>query len=96
LNLVVWPFFAWLYLRGTPKDRRSSEAWRLGIFWVVITLLVDLVGWVLVPHPWVMTIKEFYVDYQPWITLIYLIILLTPVAVALFTRLHRGAKRLTA
>ena len=29
-----------------------------------------------------MTVKEFFLDYQPWITLIYLIILASPTAVA--------------
>jgi hypothetical protein len=83
LNLLVWPWFAWLYLRGlSPDVPRAREGIRLGIFWVVITMLVDLVGWVLIPHPWRMTFKEFYVDYQPWINLIYLIILLAPRAVA--------------
>ena len=49
-------------------------------------MIVDLVGWVLIPHPWRMTFKEFYVDYQPWINLIYLIILLAPRVVAAWMR----------
>ena len=40
---------------------------------------IDLVGWILIPHPWAMTFKEFYVDYQPWITLIYLVIFFSPI-----------------
>ena len=83
LNLVVWPWFAWWYLRSlSPDVPRAQEGVRLRIFWVVITIIVDLVGWVLIPHPWQMTFKKFYVDYQPWINIIYLIILLTPRAVA--------------
>ncbi len=87
LNLLVWPWFAWLYLRGlSPDVPFAREGIRLGIFWVVITMIVDLVGWVLIPHPWRMTFKEFYVDYQPWINLIYLIILLAPRVVAAWMR----------
>ena len=81
LNLF-WIPFAWLYLRGMDGDRLRSEALNLGTFWVVICILIDLVGWILIPHPWAMTFKEFYVDYQPWITLIYLVIFLSPIVVA--------------
>lgn len=83
LNLFVWPLFSWWYLRGlSPEVVRMREAIRLGLFWTVVTILVDLVGWVLIPHPWQMTFKEFYVVYQPWITLIYLVILSSPIVVA--------------
>jgi hypothetical protein len=80
LNLLVFPFFAWAYLRrlraGVAGER---EAWRLGAFWCGLTIVLDLVGWVLIPHPWKMPAWQFYVLYQPWITLIYLVILLSPV-----------------
>lgn len=45
-----------------------------------VPYVVDLIGWVLIKHPWRLTFKEFYVDYQPWITLIYIAIFLGPVA----------------
>ena len=82
LNLLVWLPFAWLYLRGIPVEERRREAVRLGAFWAVITIVVDLIGWVLIPHPWAMTLKQMYVDYQPWITLVYLVIFFSPVAAA--------------
>lgn len=83
LNLLVWPLFAWWYLRSfEPGVSRRREAIQLGIFWSVITIVVDPIGWLLVPHIWRMTLKEFYIDYQPWITLVYLIIFLSPIVVA--------------
>jgi hypothetical protein len=82
LNLLVWPWFAWLYLRGLPAAQRSREGLLLGAAWTVATIVVDLVGWVFIRHPWAMTFKEFYVDYQPWITMVYGIIFLSPVAAA--------------
>jgi hypothetical protein len=84
LNLF-WLPFAWLYLRLFPAGDRKGEAFRLGIFWCFICIVLDLIGWVLIRHPWAMTFKEFYVDYQPWITLIYLIIFATPILVAAFS-----------
>ncbi len=81
LNLF-WLPFAWMYLRSFAMGTRQHEALKLGTFWAVICIVIDLVGWVLIPHPWAMTFKEFYVDYQPWITLIYLVIFLSPIVVA--------------
>ncbi|HEY3473734.1 MAG TPA: hypothetical protein VGK56_03940 [Anaerolineales bacterium] len=85
LNLF-WLLFAWMYLRGFNIDTRLLEAFKLGTFWAVICILIDLIGWILIPHPWAMTFKEFYVDYQPWITLIYLVIFASPIFVIYFQR----------
>ena len=85
LNLF-WVPFAWIYLRNVASHTRSQEAFKLGTFWAVICILIDLIGWILIPHPWAMTFKEFYIDYQPWITLIYLVIFLSPIVVASFQR----------
>ena len=48
-------------------------------------ILFSLFGWVLIKHPWSLSFKEFYVDYQPWITLIYLAIFAGPLVGYLFT-----------
>lgn len=42
------------------------------------TIVFDVFGWVLIKHPWSLSFKEFYVDYQPWITLIYIAIFAGP------------------
>lgn len=48
-------------------------------------VLFSLSGWVLIKHPWSLTFREFYADYQPWITLIYAAIFLGPVNWLFFT-----------
>lgn len=81
IMLVVWPVFAWLYFRRRRPASREQEArqtWRLGSLWLVAAMVVDYVGFVLVKNPWSMTTRELYVDYQPWISLIYLSILVSP------------------
>src|ERR1700694_4216680 len=96
LNLLVWPVFGWLYLRrSTPNSERQIEALRLGLFWFLATALIDLFGWVLVPHPWHMTLNQFYVGYQPWISLIYLVIFISPILAAQSGRIG-GLVRLLA
>ena len=49
-----------------------------GAIWAGICIVFDVFGWVLIKHPWSLSFKEFYVDYQPWITLIYLAIFAGP------------------
>ena len=79
LNLA-WIPSAWMYLVCYNGDNPLQEAIKLGAFWTVICMLIDLVGWIIIPHPWAMTFREFYIDYQPWITGIYLVIFASPIA----------------
>lgn len=62
-----------------------TESLIMGAIWVGICIIFDLFGWVLIKHPWSLSFKEFYVDYQPWFTLIYLAIFAGPVVEYLFT-----------
>lgn len=61
-----------------------QEALFTGAIWMGICIVVDVFGWVLIKHPWSLTFKEFYVDYQPWISLIYIAIFAGPVLGFLF------------
>ncbi len=76
-NIIIFPIFAWLYLNSLASITLNEVALTAAV-WLSITLVVDLIGWVIIKHPWSLTFKEFYVDYQPWITLIYLTIFVSP------------------
>lgn len=82
-NIVLFSLFGWLYMRGLTLPT-ITEALITGGIWAGICIGFDLIGWVVVKHPWSLTFKEFYVDYQPWITLIYLAIFAGPVIGYLF------------
>jgi hypothetical protein len=56
-----------------------KEALITGAVWSGICIVFDVFGWVLIKHPWSLSFREFHVDYQPWITLIYLAIFAWPV-----------------
>jgi hypothetical protein len=77
-NIILFSIFGWIYMRSVAVPT-LQEALITGAVWAVICIVIDLVGWVLTKHPWRLTFKEFYVDYQPWITLIYLAIFAGPV-----------------
>ena len=83
-NIILFTLFGWLYMRGlsTPS---FSEALVTGAIWTGICIVFDVFGWVLIKHPWSLSFREFYVEYQPWISLIYLAIFLGPVLGYLFT-----------
>ena len=77
-NIILFSIFGWIYMRSVAVPT-LQEALITGAVWAVICIVIDLVGWVITKHPWRLTFKEFYVDYQPWITLIYLAIFAGPV-----------------
>ena len=92
VNLGVWLFFGWLYLKGVAPAERRREAVRLGALWVAVSIVKDYLVWVVIPSPVQMTHREMYVEYAPWLYLIYLAIFLSPVLVA---RLTEGRKPAT-
>lgn len=76
-NVVIFPIFAYLYLHGL-EIVTLTEVMANSLIWGTITVVFDLFGWVLIKHPWSLTFREFYIDYQPWITLIYITIYASP------------------
>lgn len=76
-NVVIFPIFAYLYLHGLEAIT-LSDVIATSLIWGTITVVFDLFGWVLIKHPWSLTFREFYIDYQPWITLIYITIYASP------------------
>jgi hypothetical protein len=81
IMLVIWPIFAWIYFRKPGQKNlalQSQETWQLSFLWLQLAVIVDLVGFVLIKSPYSLTPHEFYVIYQPWISLIYVAIFLSP------------------
>lgn len=76
-NIVIFPLFACFYFNGL-ETLTLSNAIATSIIWGTVTVIFDLIGWVLIKHPWSLSFKEFYIDYQPWITMIYMTIYASP------------------
>ena len=74
----IFTVFGLVFLRGLVQPT-FRKALTTGILWSVISIVFDLVGWVLIPHPLQLTFKQFYIEYQPWITLVYLAMIAGPV-----------------
>lgn len=80
IHFIILSFFPCsdMYIHGLEHPS-LQEAIMTGLIWAGICFVFDAFGWVMIKHPWSLTFKEFYVDYQPWISLIYLAIFLGPV-----------------
>jgi hypothetical protein len=92
IMLLVWPVFAWVYSRKRQQenhDKEVTESLRLSFFWLAAAMIVDFVCFVLIKHAWSLTPHEFYVEYQPWISLIYFSIFLSPLIRLGLSRLLR-------
>ena len=76
-NIIIFSLFGYLYMHGL-ETTTLKEALLTGLLWMGICIVFDLLGWVIIKHPWSLSFKEFYIDYQPWITLIYIAIFLGP------------------
>ena len=90
-NIILFTLFGLLYLRKV-KDLTLKKAMLTGALWSGISILIDLVGWVLIKHPWSLTFKQFYIDYQPWITLVYLAMFIAPVIGFFIVKRHSRSK----
>lgn len=92
-NIILFTLFGFIYMKCV-KNPTLKKAVNTGILWAVISIVFDLVGWVLIDHPWSLTFKQFYIEYQPWITLVYLAMVAGPVlGYLLVTRKERKVKK---
>ena len=76
-NIILFSLFGYLYLSGLPAPM-LGQALLTGAVWAGICIVFDVFGWVIIRHPWSLSFREFYIDYQPYISLIYLAIFLGP------------------
>lgn len=83
-NIVVFPIAGVAMFKQLASTPSLIEVIEIGALWIAYSLILDVVFWVVLPHPWRLTIKEFFIDYQPWITLAYVAIFISPIISNLF------------
>lgn len=95
LNLIGWVPLSLLYFVKRDNTRYlRSEALLLGIFWAVIAVILDYVLYVLVQSPLYISAHDFYIGQFPWIYIIYVIVLISPLCIMELKTLF--SKRLAA
>ena len=72
--------FAGVYYKRRTGDELAlhRESVVLGAFWLVAAMVVDYVGFVLIKNPISLSPHDFYIGQFPWIYLIYVAVLLSP------------------
>jgi hypothetical protein len=90
LNLLVWGWAAWLYFRNSSVAMRA-ESIALGVFWLAVALPLDFVAFVLIKTPISLSPYDFYIGQFPWIYLIYIAVLVSPLC---YTTLSRRLEKL--
>lgn len=83
-NIILFPFFIWICLQGLGTTETIHTLFIIAIIWTLASIIIDFISWIVIPHPFRFTLKEFYVDYQPWISLIYLSIFVSHYIVLFF------------
>lgn len=71
-NIILFPIFIWICLQGFGTANTVHALYQIAITWTIVSIMIDFISWIVIPHPFRFTLKEFYIDYQPWISLIYL------------------------
>lgn len=79
LNLLFWLFASWKYFSKSPYAKPDyNEAIKLGLFWLIIALPMDLIVYVLIPTPLSLSFNDFYHGQFPWIYFTYLSVFISP------------------
>lgn len=76
-NLIILPIFAYMYFKELDVVTLSNVI-ATSILWGTSAIVIDLFGWVLIKHPLSLSFRRFYIEYQPWITLVYVVMYASP------------------
>ena len=76
IMFIIWPLFARYYFKKRIPE--FKETLNLAFFWLIAAIVLDYLAYVVPTHSYSLTHYEFYVIYQPWISLIYLAIFCSP------------------
>jgi hypothetical protein len=76
-NLIILPIFAYMYFKELDVVTLSNVI-ATSILWGTSAIVIDLFGCVLIKHPLSLSFRRFYIEYQPWITLVYVVMYASP------------------
>lgn len=80
--LGLFSIASYIYFGTVPIAEVWPAAIALGLIWVAMTAVVDIIARVVLRHPWNLTLRELFVEQQPWIGLAYAAIFAAPLLAA--------------
>lgn len=83
-NILIFPFISVWMMKNFPSMPSFMTAIGISVLWIVYSLVLDSLCWVILPHPWRLTAKELFITDQPGITLAYGAIFISPIAAFMY------------
>lgn len=81
--LLVWMLCSVFYFIMHKSANVYTEALFTGLFWWLLTLLLEMLLWVKTKHKLQLSWKEMYMKSQPWLSISYYAILISPLIISL-------------
>ena len=73
-NIIIFPVVSVWMINQFTSIPSIIQSIGMGALWLFHCFISDIIFWIIMPHPWRLTLKELFITYQPWITLAYLAI----------------------
>lgn len=80
--LLVWLTCSTFFFLEFRPERIVLAGLFIGIIWWALSLLLEMLVWVVSSHRFKLSWKEMYTDTQPWISLSYYAIIISPLILA--------------
>jgi hypothetical protein len=84
--LLVWIVCSTFYFLLHNSPGIYKEALMTGALWWLLTLLLEMVVWVKSSHKYQLTWKEMYMNSQPWLSLNYYAVLISPLILSMILK----------
>lgn len=84
--LFVWIICSIFYFTRHDSTQIYFDALKTGILWWLLTLLLEMLGWVIVKHKLQLSWKEMYINSQPWLSISYYAVLISPLIISLIIK----------
>ena len=81
--LFVWLTCSTFYFSNHASVNIFTDALKTGILWWLLTLLFEMLIWVIAKHKLQLTWKEMYVNSQPWLSISYYAVLISPLILSM-------------
>lgn len=84
--LLIWIICSIFYFHQHESPRIYLDALNTGILWWLLTLLLEMLVWVIFNHKLKLSWKEMYMNSQPWLSISYYAVLISPIVISLIIR----------
>lgn len=87
--LTGWLISGLFYLQNYADNVRFVDALLIGVVWCGAVLLIEMYGWVVAKHKLNFTWKQMYMQSQPWVSLNYYSIIISPLIMAMIINFNK-------